>query len=175
MLEWGIGVQPTLVVISASFWNCLLPLHYLETVSWDSYWVLLLMKFVRPYHEIEVVNLFLGFFFSDVNLDIHICMVGILQGVFSKPGNTYQQTRSQKQIYRAGAMAQQSRKDLCCSYRGPEFGSQQPHRGLQPSVNSSSGESSISVLFWSLWANRHAMWCIYIYASKKFIHIKVKK
>lgn len=47
----------------------------------------------RPYHEIEVVNLFPGLF-SDVNLDIHIYMVGILHGVFSKPGSAYLQAKS---------------------------------------------------------------------------------
>jgi hypothetical protein len=45
---------------------------------------------------------------------------------------------------RAGEMAQQLRASIDCSSRGPEFNSQQPHGGSQPSVMGS------DALFWCL-------------------------
>jgi hypothetical protein len=57
---------------------------------------------------------------------------------------TNKQTNKQK-FEGAGEMAQQL-KSTDCSPRGPEFNSQQPHGGSQPSVMES------DALFWSVWA-----------------------
>jgi hypothetical protein len=45
-------------------------------------------------------------------------------------------------IYGAGEMVQQVRALTGCSSRGPEFNSQQPHSGSQPSIMGS------DALFW---------------------------
>jgi hypothetical protein len=53
----------------------------------------------------------------------------------------YNETLSRKQTNRAGEMAQQVRAPDCSS-KGPEFKSQQPHGGSQPSTTRS------DALFW---------------------------
>jgi hypothetical protein len=57
-----------------------------------------------------------------------------------------------KDMFRAGEMAQWVRAPGCSS-EGPEFKSQQPHGGSQPSVTKSDS------LFWSVWRQRQ---CTYI-------------
>jgi hypothetical protein len=58
----------------------------------------------------------------------------------------------------AGEMAQWV-KSTDCSSRGPEFNSQQPHGGLQPSVMRS------DALYWCVWRQRQQQ-CIHIYKNK---------
>jgi hypothetical protein len=82
---------------------------------------------------------------------IFIASSRLAKATYSKTNNNKLRIIKKKKIW-AGEMAQWVRATDCSS-KGPEFKSQQPHGGSQPSVTRS------DALFWSVWRQ---LQCTYI-------------
>jgi hypothetical protein len=113
-----------------------LTLHFFAELHWQRYWEKLAKEFVISFLQLltsstdqgQLVNLILTLIFSNPIFFLRLLYLG------------------------AGEMAQWVRAPDCSS-EGPEFKSQQPHGGSQPSVTRS------DALFWSVWRQRQ---CTYI-------------